>query len=85
MTEFDNFMMPIMEMRRNQKTDQVFQPHDKGKAFKIDNLLDVLSMYKVCKWTFYIFAKNLVNNSQYADHYILYDIVYIIGIYEYFH
>ena len=50
MTEFDNFMMPIMEMRRNQKTDQVFQPHDKGKAFKIDNLLDVwLSMYKVCK------------------------------------
>ena len=50
MTEFDNFMMPILEMRRNQKTDQVFQPHDKGKAFKIDNLLDVwLSMYKVCK------------------------------------
>ena len=41
MTEFDNFMMPIMEMRRNQKTDQVFQPHDKGKAFKIDNSPDV--------------------------------------------
>ena len=33
MTEFDNFMMPIMEMRRNQKTDQVFEPHDKEKAF----------------------------------------------------
>ena len=41
MTEFDNFMMPIMEMRRNQKTDQVFQPHDKGKAFNIDNLPDI--------------------------------------------
>ena len=41
MTEFDNFMMPIMEMRRNQKTDQVFQPHDKGKAFNIVNLPDI--------------------------------------------
>ena len=41
MTEFDNFMMPILEMRRNQKTDQVFQPHDKGKAFNIANLPDI--------------------------------------------
>ena len=44
MTEFDNFMMPILEMRRNQKTDQVFEPHDKGKAFKIDNLPDVFGI-----------------------------------------
>ena len=36
MNEFDNFMMPIMEMRRNQKTDQVFEPHDKEKAFIFD-------------------------------------------------
>ena len=38
MTEFDNFMMPIMEMRRNQKTDQVFEPIDKERAFIFDKL-----------------------------------------------
>ena len=38
MNEFDNFMMPILELRRNQKTDQVFKPLDKGMAFNIDTL-----------------------------------------------
>ena len=38
MTEFDNFMMPIMEMRRNQKADQIFEPHDTVKALITDSV-----------------------------------------------